>query len=164
MIKVMYRVNKIITDPLYKEKFQRIQELEKDREFCNHTMAHFIDVARIAYIIDLEENLEIDKEIIYAAAVLHDIGRADEYDNGIPHHQAGSDIAKSILSSINEFKEDEVNDIISAIKEHRSTCDHTTILGNLIYKSDKLSRNCFCCPASDKCNWSEDKKNNYLKV
>ena len=160
----MDRVNKILEHPLYKSKFNKIQELEKTREFCNHTMEHFIDVARIAYIINLEECMGLKKDIIYAAALLHDIGRADEYENGISHSKAGSIIANSILSSINEFEENEINDIISAIKEHRSMCEHTTNLGMLIYKSDKLSRCCFNCKSNEKCNWSEDKKNNYLKV
>ena len=160
----MDRVNKILNHPLYKIEFNKIQELENTREFCNHTMEHFIDVARIAYIINLEEQLEIKKDIIYAAALLHDIGRACEYENGISHSEAGSIIANGILSSINEFKVEEINDIICAIKEHRSMCEHTTKLGMLIYKSDKLSRCCFNCKAIEKCNWSEDKKNNYLKV
>ena len=51
----MDRVNKILNHPLYKIEFNKIQELENTREFCNHTMEHFIDVARIAYIINLED-------------------------------------------------------------------------------------------------------------
>lgn len=160
----MDKVNKILKDKLYQEKFNRIAELEKDREFCNHTMEHFIDVARIAYILNLEKDLGFRKDIIYAAAMLHDIGRADEYDKGIPHHIAGADISKKILHSIDGFSETDIKDIINAIIEHRSSSEHTTKLGELIYKSDKLSRCCFNCPASSKCNWSEEKKNNYLKV
>ena len=160
----MDKVNRILKDKLYQEKFGRIKELEKNREFCNHTMEHFIDVARIAYILNLEQSLGFRKDIIYAAAILHDIGRADEYDKGIPHHIAGADISQKILSSIDGFSDKDKKDIINAIMEHRSNSEHTTKLGELIYKSDKLSRCCFNCSAIDKCNWSEEKKNNYLKV
>ena len=160
----MEKINKIIVNPLYKEKFERLQILEENREFCNHTMEHFIDVARIAYIINLEEDLGFDKELIYAAAMLHDIGRADEYDNGTPHNIAGSFIAKNILISTDLFSDEDIEIIVNAIKEHRSISVNRTDLGELICRADKLSRCCFNCKVSDKCNWSEDKKNNYLKV
>ena len=38
-------------------------------------MVHFLDVARIGTIIALEEGLKIDREWIYAAALLHDCGK-----------------------------------------------------------------------------------------
>ena len=160
----MEKVYKITLNNIYKTKYDRLQILEKEREFCNHTMEHFIDVARIAYIINLEENLGIKKQIIYAAALLHDIGRADEYDYGIPHHTAGAQIAEEILNSMDIFDDNEIKDILEAIKEHRSNSSNRTKLGDILYRSDKLSRCCFNCNVNDKCNWSEDKKNNYLKV
>ena len=160
----MEKINKILMNPLYKEKFERLRILEKNRKFCNHTLEHFIDVARIAYIINLEENLKFDKEIIYAAAMLHDIGRADEYDIGTPHNIAGSYIARNILLSTESFSNEDIETIVSAVKEHRSVSYKTTDLGELICRADKLSRCCFNCKALDECNWSEEKKNNYLKV
>ena len=39
----------------------------------------FWNVARLMYIYALEEHLELPKELIYAAALLHDIGRAQQY-------------------------------------------------------------------------------------
>ena len=160
----MEKLTKIILNATYKDKYDRLQILEKDREFCGHTMEHFIDVARIAYILNLEGNLGIKKEIIYAAALLHDIGRVDEYDLGIPHHKASAKIAEEILKELKIFDENEVKDILEAIKEHRSCSGKRSVIGELLFKSDKLSRNCFSCGVSGKCNWSEDKKNNYLKV
>lgn len=47
---------------------------KKDRIFCGHDMGHLLDVARLAWIFNLEANQEISKERIYAAALLHDIG------------------------------------------------------------------------------------------
>ena len=38
-------------------------------------MRHFLDVARLAWIAGLEQGLGLDKEIVYAAALLHDIGK-----------------------------------------------------------------------------------------
>ena len=48
-----------------------------------------MDVARIAYIENLEAQLGLEKEDIYIAALLHDLGRVDEYESGIGHHIAG---------------------------------------------------------------------------
>lgn len=52
---------------------------------ARHGMVHFLDVARIGTIIALEEGLKIDREWIYAAALLHDCGKHEQYEIGIPH-------------------------------------------------------------------------------
>ena len=64
----MERVNGILKDPLYRTCLSKIALFERDRIFCGHDMAHFLDVARLAYIFNLEENLGIEKEEIYTAA------------------------------------------------------------------------------------------------
>ena len=81
----MERVNKILYNEKYKELLNKLNKLEKERVFCKHNMEHFLDLARIAYIKVLEEGLNYNKEVIYAIALLHDIGRVFEYENGIPH-------------------------------------------------------------------------------
>ena len=70
--------------PLFQSSFQRIQEWEKDRIYCRHGMEHFLDTARIAYIRSLEENIPVSKDQIYAAALLHDIGKWQQYEDGTP--------------------------------------------------------------------------------
>ena len=70
----MDRVNRIWRHPVYQEHYKKIQELESERIFCRHTPEHFLDVARLMYIYALEEHLELPKELIYASALLHDIG------------------------------------------------------------------------------------------
>ena len=76
---MMERVNGILKDPLYRTCLSKIALFERDRIFCGHDMAHFLDVARLAYIFNLEENLGIEKEEIYTAALLHDVGRFVQY-------------------------------------------------------------------------------------
>ena len=71
----MNRVDLILEHPKYQEYLDKIKQAEEKRIFCLHNMNHFLDVARIAYIMNLEEELGIAKEIIYATALLHDIGR-----------------------------------------------------------------------------------------
>ena len=93
----MERFQKIVCHETYKQTYEKLQELEKDREFCGHDMEHFLSVARISYLMVLEKNLDIPKDIIYATAFLHDMGRADQYEKGISHDEAGAILAEEIL-------------------------------------------------------------------
>ena len=110
----MDRVNQIWRHPVYQEHYKKIQELESERIFCRHTPEHFLDVARLMYIYALEEHLELPKELIYAAALLHDIGRAQQYQYNIPHDIAGVEIAREILTDLH-FTEQEKELILSSI-------------------------------------------------
>ena len=153
----MDRVNQIWNHPLYQNELNKLQLLETDREFCRHTPEHFLDVARLAYIRALEENAPVSKELIYCAALLHDIGRARQYEDGTPHDEAGAAIAEQILNELG-FSMEEIEAIVSAIRGHRAQTDQT-VLGKLLYTADKRSRNCFSCKAEPECYWSPAKKN-----
>ena len=157
----MENVNIILNNPKYKKLLNELNDLEKDRKFCNHTLEHFLDVARIAYIIVLEKKLCYSKEVIYSIALLHDIGRVMEYNKGIDHHEASAIIAEEILEHTS-FNTEEKALIIKAIKEHRRESNDE--LSKIIYKSDKLSRNCFNCKAYNECYWKEEKKNSNIRI
>lgn len=106
----MYRLNEVVHHWIYQDYYGRIKRLEKERIFCRHQMTHFLDVARIAYIKNLEENLGFEKDVIYTATVLHDIGKSFQYKWTIPHEVAGEKIAKEILTTLPEdaqFTEEE---------------------------------------------------------
>lgn len=163
----MKRVNAILAHPLYRECYTRLEELEKDRIFCRHQMTHLLDVARIAYISNMEQGLGIEKEVIYAAALLHDIGKYVQYEDGTPHEQSGEKIASEILGSLSEkdaFSDEENRMILTAIRGHRRLREDADVLEKLLYTSDKVSRMCFACPAEGECDWSTEKKNMELKI
>lgn len=163
----MKRVNAILAHPLYRECYTRLEELEKDRIFCRHQMTHLLDVARIAYISNMEQGLGIEKEVIYAAALLHDIGKYVQYEDGTPHEQSGEKIASEILGSLSEkdaFSDEENRMILTAIRGHRRLREDADVLEKLLYTSDKASRMCFACPAEGECDWSTEKKNMGLKI
>lgn len=158
----MERVNRIINNSIYKNSYKLIEDCERTRVFCRHDMTHFLDVARLAWIINLEEHLGIEREIVYATAMLHDIGRHEQYLNKIPHEIASARIARDILNDCN-FNEAEKEMILSAIETHRdSDIEHNKNLNGIIYRADKMSRSCFACDANDSCNWNPQKKN--LKI
>ena len=97
----MENVNKILNNLKYKSLLNELNKLEINREFCNHTLEHFLDVARIAYITVLEKGLRYNKEVIYSIALLHDIGRVLQYNEGIDHHKGSAIIAAEILEDTN---------------------------------------------------------------
>lgn len=167
MIEAMKRVNAILKTALYRRCYARLEELEKNRRFCRHQMPHLLDVARIAYILNMEQELGLEKEMIYAAAVLHDIGKAKQYENGTPHEQSGEKIASEILDLLPgdaAFSEEEKGMILTAIRGHRKLRENAEPLEWLLYTADKASRTCFACPAERECDWSAEKKNMELKI
>lgn len=152
----MDRINLILKNKVFLENYKIIEKYEIDRIFCKHNLSHFLDVARIMYIKNLEENLDFNKEIIYAIALLHDIGRSLEYTKNIKHNKASKDLAHIILSECN-FSESEIEIIVSSIIAHNNF-DHIAI-NKLLREADKLSRNCFDCLSLKDCNWDEERKN-----
>ena len=69
----MDRVDRIIYNDEYRRLMETVRNKETDRIFCRHGFEHCLDVARIAYIMNIEQGYAIDREIIYAAALLHDV-------------------------------------------------------------------------------------------
>ncbi|AGX41311.1 HD domain-containing protein [Clostridium saccharobutylicum] len=152
----MERFNYILNDEKYIDYLKRNKKFEENRRFCRHNLEHFLDVARIAQEINLEENLGFKKEIIYTTAILHDIGKSFQYENGTPHEIASWEIAKEILENYN-FNEEEIELIEQGVLGHRNKLSDGFSL--LIYRADKLSRLCISCNAIDECKWSNEKKN-----
>lgn len=160
----MERINQISDHPLWRLHITQLKEAEKNRIFCKHGIDHLLDVARIAYIENLEQNCGISKEMIYAAALLHDIGRFLQYSQGMSHEEAGVKLAEKILKDCS-FNQEEREEIISAIASHRRVqTKQEQNLAGLIYRADKLSRMCTFCPAFLECNWSEEKKNKKIEI
>ena len=159
----MKRIQDIFTHPLYQEQLSLLMDAEKDRIFCRHTVEHFLDVARIGTIIALEEGLKINREWIYAAALLHDCGKHEQYENGIPHEQASARIAPEILKACG-FNDEETGVIVTAISRHRDPeAAKEKNLNGILYRADKASRACFACDAEKDCNWKDGKKNLTIK-
>lgn len=161
----MERIERLYHHPLYQQEFHLLQEAEQERVFCRHTLEHFLDVARIAYILSMELGVEIPGDWIYGAALLHDLGRYRQITEGIPHEEASVKLAGRILPECG-FADSEIREICAAIAGHRKQAADAPQgkmeFSDLLYRADKLSRNCFACPVSVQCNWSEEKKNHEI--
>lgn len=160
----MERINRILSHPVYREAVHKNMEAERERRYCHHDMAHFLDVARIAMLLNLKEGLAISEELIYAAALVHDIGRYRQYEDGIPHELAGADLAPGILRECG-FLDKETSVILKAVRNHRNAgIAGARDLSGLLYRADKLSRACFACSVQEECGWSSEKKNLEIKI
>lgn len=155
----MDRIDRILKHSLFLHHLQANNAAEADRRFCRHNIEHFLDVARIGRIIALEEQLHMNQEWIYAAALLHDMGKHVQYEEGTPHEIASGEIAPEILRECG-FDEKETTVIVEAILAHRdaSIAGEKNLKG-ILYRADKASRGCFLCPAEAECNWKDGRKN-----
>ncbi len=164
----MNKFNELIGDSELLSMYERMDELESDRIYCRHGITHSLDVARIGYIMMIEEEIRLcdeeklaisDKELIYITALLHDLGRIKQYEDGESHHKAGVEIAKHFLEK-HGFDKRETELILDAIASHKHGEGELSYrLSEVLYRADKLSRNCFSCEAADTCYWENEKRN-----
>ena len=71
----MERMAAIAESELFTRCLAGIEAAEADRVFCRHGLPHLLDVARIAWILNLERGCGLHRDVVYAAALLHDIGK-----------------------------------------------------------------------------------------
>jgi len=155
----LYRVDQIIHNTIFQDNLRKNEAAEVDRPFCRHSMVHFLDVCRLAWILCLEEGIPLQKDVVYAAGLLHDIGKHRQYADGTPHELASCEIAPQILLECG-YNEKETDVILSAIRTHRdASVIERKDLNGVLYRADKKSRSCFDCKAEAECNWKGDKKN-----
>lgn len=169
-------VAELLKNQEYRQRLQRLQKLEAERIYCCHDIRHFMDVARLAQLRNLEENMQQDKEMIYLYALLHDMGRAAEYEQGISHAESSADFAGEILVHIG-YPPEKTAVIQNAVRSHRETAEEKVSkrgapenhqpesdrredsFAALMKWADKASRMCFLCEAKNTCKWSEEQKN-----
>ncbi len=89
--------NRIAANELFLQCVEKNSKYEENRQFCKHGWEHLMDVARIAYIINLERGYGLERDLVYAAGLLHDCGRYVELEQETPHEKAGARLAKRIL-------------------------------------------------------------------
>jgi len=150
-------------NPDYHRYLEETAKWEEKRIFCHHDTVHFLNVARIGWILNLEEGFGLKKELIYAAALLHDIGRFKQYEDGSDHAVVSAALAEPILAECG-FDETERIIITEAVASHRTKeiADERSLKG-ILYRADKLSRECYFCKAEPECDWKGDKKNKVLR-
>ncbi len=158
----MERIQRILSHPQYKQWLAAGEQKEQDRIFCRHDMIHCLDVARIAYILWLEQQGDSGmKPLFYAAALLHDVGKwQNTQDASLGHGAISAAFAKELLPQWG-FSEEEQDIIIAAILFHSGTeclqeiaAKKEKSFSDVFYLADKLSRPCWACNAKGQCYWT----------
>jgi len=147
------RINDLLDRPEFQQYLDKTADLEKERAYCRHDFEHVLGVARIsyAYLLEQGEN-SLSKEVVYAAALLHDIGRWVEYQTGEDHAQASARLAEPVLRSCN-FADGEIEVILQAIREHRGhQVEALSLLGRALALADDWARDCRNCRVREACH------------
>lgn len=158
MVNENCRINMILKNKKFIEYCRKNDGHESNRKFCRHNIQHFFDVARVAYILNLELGLGFEKDIVYGAGLLHDIGRWQQYEKGIPHEEASAKLSAEILKDCG-YSNHEADTIMSAVLTHRRELKEDGSLNYIICHADKKSRNCFFCSAASECRREKEKRN-----
>jgi len=103
----------------------------------SHGLDHVLRVEYLCEVIGREENAEMG--ILLPAALFHDIARPIERETGMPHEEAGAQIAERYLRSI-QYDEERVWKISHAIRTHRyrSSKKPETLEARILSDADKL--------------------------
>lgn len=157
---MMERINLLLTSSLYRDYLGMVEEKEKDRIFCRHGFSHSLDVARLCWIFLLEIGQPYERDVVYAAALLHDLGRCQEDSAAADtacHAVRSAQLAGPILAAAG-YSLPEQKLITGAIAEHRNN-EGAVFASSLSYclsRADKYSRLCSGCPAAAACYKKEE--------
>ena len=107
------------------------------------------------------DNMQEKKDQFYVTGLLHDIGRVTQYETGEHHSVAGVRIAEKILTEIG-YPSAWMRETLQIVGVHHGRKEaegEPYTMEYYIRRADHLSRNCFCCEASDSCKWRKEERN-----
>ena len=110
------------------ELIEIVGKLHFRTSYSQNALQHSIEVANIAGLLanELGENINLAKR----AGLLHDIGKAIDYEMEGSHVQIGAELAR-------KYGEDEI--IINAISSHHGDTEATSIISTIIAIADTIS-------------------------
>jgi len=100
-----------------------------------HGFDHVLRVTELAVRLAIEEGADV--EIVRAAALLHDVGRAEQERTGMSHSAIGARMARQVLMG---HARERVEAVANAIEQHRfrELDAPSTLEARVLYDADKL--------------------------
>lgn len=123
------------------DRFQKIKELvEKELSCSAHSMDHIMRVYNLS--LSIAKDMDVDLDVLQAAALLHDIGRVKEDTDPsgqTDHALVSAEMASPILKSLG-FQEDKIKQVQDCIVSHRYRTGNKpkTKEAEILFDSDKL--------------------------
>jgi uncharacterized protein len=99
-------------EPSLKKLEDIVKQTMSELDGTAHSYAHVDRVVKIATI--LAEKEQADIELVQAAALLHDIGRAV----GEPHNETGARLADKILKQSTNYPKERIEKIVKTVLHH----------------------------------------------
>lgn len=157
---------KVLEHATYQDRLAKLALMEEQRVFCKHDLEHSLEVARIALQVARGNDLQISEDVIKTTALLHDMGRVEQYEQGVSHVEASVAFAREILLLL-DTDNTMIDVICDAIQNHSrrdlakerfANAFAISTLKELISHADQFSRKCYMCRAYDACKWHPEEK------
>lgn len=102
-----------------------------------HTLDHTMRVFSLC--LRLSEGLQVNRRVLEAASLLHDIGRPQEISTGISHSIVSGQMSRGILTETG-YSEREIEQVVAAIRTHRFSegIEPTSLEGEILSDADKI--------------------------
>jgi uncharacterized protein len=102
-----------------------------------HTLDHTMRVHSLA--MQLSKGLAVNRRVLEAAALLHDIGRPRETETQVSHSITSGEMGRGLLSELG-YSDSEIKQVVSAIRTHRFSegIRPTSLEGEILSDADKL--------------------------